>query len=333
MKTFIFILSTFLSFTFYTQTAGNYVYDQISKTSASSQKTPPAKNINSLYGKTLTIEANALMSVIPDAQIAVFSLVQLGETAQEATDIMEARINPIKTALLKLGLKKEDIVLDMISFVPRYEDTIVKKRFSKSFTEIPKGFELKKNLHIKFKNHELLESIISICAKSEVYDLAKVEYIVLNNEEYKKQIREKLLHHISEKIAFYHDLSVQDEIKIYQVNEQTNEYYPMDRYKMYTASSSSSFEAVSSSKIKKKRVLHKLEKNKTIFYDPVNTKNFDVVINPGLLKPAVQYTYKIKVSYQIIEPKKPEIPIAKEEVVKKQYLLITPAGDVKALDL
>ncbi len=315
--------------------AGIHLYGNFDSQHAGNvaHKSPTQKNINALYGKTLTIEANALMNVVPDAQIAIFSLIQLGETALETTEIMASRIDPIKKELIKLGIEKENIVLDMISFIPRYEDTIIKKRFSKSFTEIPKGFELKKNLHIKFKDHELLEKIITICAKSEVYELAKIEYVVLDNEAHQKRIREELLHHISDKIAFYHKLTIHDEIKIYQVNEQTNEYYPMDRYKMYAAHSSSSFEAVTAIKKKKQRTVKRLEKNKTIFYDPINTKSYDVIINPGVLKPSVQYSFKITVSYKLVEKEKQEVVAVEKDVIKKQYLLITPAGDVKALDL
>ena len=149
----------------------------------------------------------------------------------------------------------------MISFIPRYEDTVVKKKFSKTFTEIPKGFELKKNIHIKFKDHELIDKIIAICASFEVYDMAKVEYVILENEENVLTMRDKMLKHIGDKIAFYHDLEIQDEIDIIQVNEKTNEYYPQDRYQSYTGHSSSSYEALGNTKRKKKKCKSRFKKH------------------------------------------------------------------------
>ncbi len=331
MKKTIALLLAVISLNVMAQSAGNYVYEQMKGANVyRSNNPPPTRNIRALQSRNLTIEANALMSVIPDAQIAVFTMVQLGETAQEATELLDSKIKPIKAELNKLGIPSKDIVVDMVSFIPRYEDTVVKKRFSKTFTEIPKGFELKKNIHIKFRNHEHIDKIIAICATHEVFDLAKVEYVVLNNEENMNKMREKMLRHLGNKIAFYHDLEVQDKIEINMINETVHEFYPMDRYLQYSAHSSSSFEAVTGSR--KKKNIKRVTKNTSMFYDPVNTKNYDIVINPGILEPTVQYSFKLTVAYTLpVKEKKKEEP-KKEKVIEKQYILVTPNGDTKLLD-
>ena len=335
MKNLLILLFIFgISTSTFSQTAGNYVYEKM-KNMSSNFEGPGGKNIRSLNSKTLTIEASALMNIVPDAQIVVFTIVQLGGSAQEATELIDSKLNPIRTGLNQIGISNSNIVVDMISFIPRYEDTVVKKKFSKTFTEIPKGFELKKNIHIKFKDHELIDKIIAICASFEVYDMAKVEYVILENEENMLTMRDKMLKLLGDKIAFYHDLEIQDEIEIIQVNEKTNEYYPQDRYQSYTGHSSSSYEALENKK-KKKRSVNRVSKNTSIFYDPLSTKNFDIVMNPGIIEPTVQYTYTLSAIYTLPTAKKDVVikeKIVEKIVTQKEYILISPTGETKVLQM
>lgn len=178
----------------------------------------------------------------------------------------------------------------------------------------------------------MIDKIIAVCANHEVYDLAKVEYVVFDNDENKQSMREQILKHIADKIAFYHDLHVQDEIEIIQINEVNNEYYPLDRYQNYTAFSSSSFEVLEHNS-KKQKDIHQLTKNNSIFYDPLSTKHFDIILNPGILEPTVQYTATLTVNYTLPIRDKEE-PLVKEKIVeKKEYILISPNGDTKVLQL
>ena len=168
MKNLLTLLFVFgISIFSLSQTAGNYVYEKI-KNTPTNFGGPGGKNVQSLNSKTLTIEASALMNIVPDAQIVVFTIVQLGGSAQEATELIDSKLNPIRAGLNQIGISNSNIVVDMISFIPRYEDTVVKKKFSKTFTEIPKGFELKKNIHIKFKDHELIDKIEKIILDADI---------------------------------------------------------------------------------------------------------------------------------------------------------------------
>ena len=65
----------------------------------------------------------------------------------------------------------------MISFVPVYQYETEKKVFNrKTYNEVPAGFELKKNIHIKFSDPEQLNEFISILSNYEIYDLVRVDY-------------------------------------------------------------------------------------------------------------------------------------------------------------
>ena len=177
--------------------------------------------------------------------------------------------------------------------------------------------------------------MIKLCASYEVYDMAKVEYVILDNEENMLAMRDKMLKHLGDKIAFYHDLEIQDEIDIIQVNEKTNEYYPQDRYQSYTGHSSSSYEALENKK-KRKKSVSRVSKNTSIFYDPLSTKSFDIVMNPGIIEPTVQYTYTLNVTYTLPTAKKDVVIKEKivEKIVKeKEYILISPTGETKVLQM
>ncbi len=72
-----------------------------------------------------------------------------------------------------------DIYVDMVNFFPKYEYDVSKKLFSKkTYTEIPKGFELQKNIHIRYTAPALLDRIVTAAARQEIYDIVKVDYFV-----------------------------------------------------------------------------------------------------------------------------------------------------------
>ena len=102
----------------------------------------PSPNVN------FTVEV--LMNAPATTYTAVFNVSQVGASSEEANTLIDARINKVKNGLLALGLPKESIHVDMISFVPVYEIEVEKKLFSKTYNEVPKGFEIQKNIHVDF---------------------------------------------------------------------------------------------------------------------------------------------------------------------------------------
>ena len=110
----------------------------------------------------MEFKATALYNAKADAYTAIFNVVQLGETAQESDDRMNARLSSFINALVQAGVKREDIFVDMITFLPIYEYKEGEKRLfsSKTFSEVPAGFELQKNIHIKFAEGSTLDRVV-----------------------------------------------------------------------------------------------------------------------------------------------------------------------------
>jgi hypothetical protein len=128
-------------------------------------------------GDFMTLKIKGIYNEKASSYIATFSILQVGLEINEVTSLMDEKISNIQKSILKLNPNIE-LVVDMISFLPRFE-TEVNRRFfrKKSYTEVPAGFALTKNLIVRYNKASDLDDIISICAINDVYDLAKVDYI------------------------------------------------------------------------------------------------------------------------------------------------------------
>lgn len=150
----------------------------------------------------LTIVVKGLANLKADNYVAIFSVAQVGKTTEEVNSLIDSRINQgLSNLKTRQGL---ETFVDMISFVPVYEYEVEKKLFSKkTYNEIPKGFEIRKNIHIKYKDPNLLNEIISTLSNSEIYDLVRVDYFSDKIEAIKIELINKSKLLLQEKIKNY----------------------------------------------------------------------------------------------------------------------------------
>ena len=258
------------------------------------------------------------------SQIAVFSLLQLGKTAEEASNLMDERIKNVQNEL-KLFKPEIEIVVDMISFVPMYDYEVEKKIFNpKTYNEKPSGFELKKNLIIKYKETNDFNTVVSICAKNEIYDLAKVDYVTTNYDAIRDQLQKKAMEEFKQSIENYSllmntDLSKKEKV----VGEGFNITYPMESYRTYNAFSqaNANFDA--------KSIVNNIRKNDTQYYNGAQIKSHSFVINPDITEPTIQITYELSIRIKLKEDQLPKNTIIKNN----KYYLITSTGEIKPLQL
>jgi uncharacterized protein YggE len=309
-----------LSINTYAQSAGNYLYNN-----GYSVNTDRATvSVNTPAGNNISLKAEVMMNVTPTSYTAIFAATQTGKDVYEVDSLMALRIDQIRYALGLLGISNEDIHIDAVAMVPAYAQKLEEKKFSKRSTEVPIGFEMKKNIHILFRNHELLESIISELAFADVYDLVKVEYNIDGVQTYYEQLRQAALSVIQTKEATYAALKMH--IDVYSIADGFNSSYPMERYKSYTAyNSGTSYHAVtaalnqwnniyvegkgntvrmdgypSKDVMNQQFIVQTAEKNKTIFYDRMPYNQFDKVINADTEEPCIQLYYSLTVNYSMI---------------------------------
>jgi hypothetical protein len=205
----------------------------------------------------------------------------------------------------------------MLTFVPEYEYEVEKKIFSKTYNEVPKGFRLQKNIHVSYTDSRMLDQMIAICAKHEIYDLVKVEYFNTNSKAYYDTLRMEAKKILKSKLADYKELGVNVETANKELAENTFVKYPGEQYASYYAFNSNSLDV-----LKKKSGINNAKKTQSFYYKPVSYKKYDLVIHPIITEPVIQYAYSLKIKLEIAKPAEK----------KKEIYLVTPNGDLKLID-
>lgn len=278
------------------------------------------KNINLVIPSdaTVAVSVKGLANLKADTYVAIFSLTQAGKTTEEVNTLIDNRISQ---ALANLKAKQGvETFVDMISFVPVYEYETGKKLFSKkTYNEIPVGFEIKKNIHVKYRDPDVLNQIITIFSSSEIYDLVRVDYFSDKIEAIKTELANKAKALLQEKIKNY--------TQVLGTKIDSNEKKMVDGYKViYPAEMYNSYQAYSNSTLyaKKSETVNEATKSTTLYYQPIIDKEFDFVINTTILEPVIQVMYQVKLEINQEKSTK-DVP--------KDYFLITPSGDLKKLEL
>ncbi|MDH7911754.1 SIMPL domain-containing protein [Winogradskyella sp. SYSU M77433] len=276
----------------------------------------------------LSIDVKALQNVMATTYTAVFNVSQIGTSAENTNTLMKERVDNIKKELNAIGIVAKDVAIDVISFVPVYEVEVTKKLFSKTYTEVPKGFELQQNIHIQFTKTNQFESILEACAKSEVYNLVKVDYYIEDIQGVYKNLQDELLKLIEDKKSYYKVLGF--DLAKYDVAIADDKYcyFPKDFYQSYQAYNSVSFEAFD-----RKKGVTSAQKQTSYYYQPLTYENYDLVVNPSILEPVVQIGMNIKLVFTPKPKEKKEEVTVKTEIDHKYYV-ISPNGtiDVKELN-
>lgn len=298
----------------FAQVAGNINYQN--------QVRYSENNINAATPSSpdVLFSVKGMANVKADTYVAIFNVTQVGKTTEEVNLLMDERL---KQALKNVGNKPSvTTFVDMISFVPVYEFETQKKVFSKnSYNEIPKGFELKKNVHIRYTDPNLLNEIIAGLSKYEIYDLVRVDYFSNQIEAIKKELMAKASTLLQEKLQRYETLLATDLDSLPKhVTDVYRMVLPVERYKSYQAYNSSSLN------LKKEANVNQADKSVTLYYQPIIDKEFDFVLNPTILEPVIQVMYEVKLMV------KREVQNVGEKV-EKSYILVTPNGDLKELKL
>jgi hypothetical protein len=159
------------------------------------------------------------------------------------------------------------------------------------------GFELKKNVLIHFKHINLLDKMIIAASRSQIFDLIKVDYIVTNMDPIQDKLMEEASRIIKRKASRYEkllEIKLQPPAQIYA--EKSAVYYPGGMYDSYTAFES---EQVGIPANRERMTTQTARKSRTFFFNGLDADGFDLVINPVVIEPIVQFTLYLKVKYEV----------------------------------
>ncbi|MFH0894452.1 MAG: hypothetical protein V2A54_08445 [Bacteroidota bacterium] len=303
----------------FAQAMGNNQYNNNQNINQNIQYTgrEPVSNAVITNDNEFMIEVNGLYNLVADNYVAVFNLVQVGETIESTDQMMSSRISNFMRRLKAVGIDTTKVFVDIISFVPKYDIQTESKLFSKTYNEIPAGFELQKNVSIVYKNSNKLNEIVSAAASSEIYDLVKVDYFIANLQKMLDSLREKCLLEVKSKTKAFEMIRFKTDTLRKDIAENFITVYPPTRYLSYQAFSRPSLNAA-----KKKSsppVVNEAQKTTSKYYSQVDYSKYDIVINPVVLEPVVQISYTITVKYFL----------RAEEKKNNNYYIISPTGEMK----
>src|SRR5450759_528606 len=147
----------------------------------------------------LFVEANVLLNLKADQYQAVFALAQEGPTLAESNEKIVAQAREFVAAMEELGVKRTDIFVDFISQNRVYDYTVEGNLAREKLS----GFEVKKNIIVRYQDRALLEKLLSAAAKSAVFDLVKVDYLVSDLAAARARLLEEASKIIRQKEAAY----------------------------------------------------------------------------------------------------------------------------------
>lgn len=315
------LLILFTTNNIFAQSIGNSIYNLPFTTYQGAK-------VNTMYNNQVELQADVMINIKATSYTAIFSVTQNGITPTETDSMMSIRLRLVEDGLLQIGINKEDIHIDVISFVPLYSLELEKKKFSNTANEVPIGLQMKKNIHILFYDHNQLSKIIALMADAEIYDIVKVDYNLADIQAAHNELRKAALEIIKTKKQMYHDVGLYLEVE--NMADGFGAAYPIERYSNYTAfHMGSSIEEVRAAKRRKKIankiyitgkrarvnvnitdiddtrfIIKRSDKNKTIYYKRVAYNKFDLVINADFTEARIQIFYTLKVRHSVMNMEK-----------------------------
>ncbi|MCY7347116.1 MAG: SIMPL domain-containing protein [Pyrinomonadaceae bacterium] len=258
------------------------------------QKRKPVASSGALVGASsgkdvYFIEANVTMNMKADAYVAVFGLSQEAATAVESNGKINQLIAGFARDLDGLGVKRDDVFVDFITQNKVYDYTtsgnVTTERFS--------GFEIKKNVAVRYSDREILEKIVTAAVKNSIFDLIKVDYVVSDIKSVHAKLYDEAVKIVKQKEAAYANSFGIKLSPSNLANEKYDAFYPGELYASYQA-----FEAGNTYGDYSNRVIQQ-RKTKTFYYEPLDPSDFDSVINQIGIEPMVQFTLYLRMQYEL----------------------------------
>lgn len=288
----LFLINTFC----HAQVSGNIAYSQGGGRARAEQaeraKRLVAESEKPPTGTSMFLDASVLMNVKADEYVAAFALSQEAATVAECNQKLDVTIKEFRAAVKPLGIGGDDIFVDFVAQHKIYGYQIDAKIAKEKLV----GFDLKKNISLRYKDKSTLDKILLAAAGLQIFDLVKVDYLVKEHESVHAKLVEEAARVIKIKAARHEKLLGIKFAPTPQVHvEKSSTYYPTEMYDSYAAHEAERVEPIDRGKY----IVHGIRKDRTFYYNPLTPAGFDTVINPIISEPVVQYTFYLRLKYEI----------------------------------
>lgn len=284
-------------------------------------------NTNATYmnGNEVVMAISVLNNAEPTGYNAIFHLNQAGKKIQELDSLIEKRIKKFIQLSKELGVKPTDFYVDMIALVPIFEKE--KKIFSKTYTEVPKGFEMQKNIHVRYTKPEQLDRLFTMAAQCEIYDLIKVEYLYDSVQTATQKMRAKADEVMKERLKHFAKAGIRLDTCFKTIYESQNQYFPVDQYVHYQPLAVSALEEETSTEAggSSAKIGGGRPQRSTLFHNQISTRGFDAIINPSPKIPGIQMVYNMEIRFRLNQP----VQTVTKTINQTKALIITPQGTIR----
>lgn len=249
------------------------------------------KRIVALSDSTFLVRARILMNLDADAYKLTFSLSQEAASIKLCHELMDKRISDFTQALQKTGISENDIYIDRAGQYPVYGYDIERKTATQQF----KGYEINRNIIIRFDSMQTSNTLINLAAGQGIHDAVKMEYLMNTTEPIYEELFSEALSIINKKKDLYlraTNLTIEKEAMIF--SEQFQFVFPGQRYKKYQAFLSSDIKNYNY----RNRIREEKRKKTTWYYDGLSFSGFDKVIRPEKLRVGLQAVFELEMKYE-----------------------------------
>ncbi len=279
------------------QVGGGSVYGQGQQGSVGAQANERAKRTVSKEempptATSMFLDASVLINVKADEYVVIFGISQEGLTLEECGQKMDAVLGQFSDDLKKLGVGAKDVFVDFVAQNKIYGFDVIGDLAKEKLV----GFDLKKNVSIHYQDKAFLDKCIAAASRAKIFDLIKVDYVVKDIDAVHTKLMADAARVIKLKAANHERLLG---IKLRQatqvIAEKYSAYFPTEMYVSYVAQES---EDVTTGYYRQNRVVQGARKSRTFYFNALDAKSFDHVVNPVVVEPVVQFTLYLKVKFE-----------------------------------
>ena len=190
----------------------------------------------------IVVEGSAVIRVKPTYARIILAVTTEATTASACKEQMTERMNQLREAWIGAGLKKEDIVEDFISVLPRYDFEIKTVEGTKVAQEKKIGYLMQNNIHLAVKAEEkLVNKVLEAAFKNDLTDIIGFDLWNKELDQRKKEAREQAIKAAKEKSDSLLNGIFEKRPPVINVKEKTTVHFPDSMYHSFQNSSSSQY--------------------------------------------------------------------------------------------
>lgn len=201
------------------------------------QGAPVAPNLDrQTVQEFITIESSAEVRVAPTEIRVVLAVTGEGETAQACQSAVQGTIAELKQDWAGIGIPDENIVVDFIAVLPRYDWQIETQDGRQAAVEHKVGYRMQTNIHLAVKQEALAQQALGFAFGRGVTDIIAFDYWSHDLDAVKVEARKQAVAAAKAKSELLVGGLFDTKPQIINVQEVTDVRYPESLYESFERS-------------------------------------------------------------------------------------------------